>query len=347
VELVRIGIIGLPQSGKTSFFRAVTGVEADPGVREVHLGVVHVPDRRVEAIADLSGSPRRTPPEIEFVDMIAMSSDGKAQSDDFVKRIHDADAFAIVVGGMIVDLRSLLRDLDTVVSELIVSDHAQVDARTDRVKREVSRGRKEAASELPKLGVLRRVLDEGRQLRLCEEARTILPSFAGFGFLTAHPALAVFNRPQSLAGQVDAACLSRAAELEMAGLCVDAALERDLLELDPDERELFMEVEELDALAGPRVIAAAFDLLELVTFYTTGDKETRAVPVPRGTTAYEAAGKIHTDMQRGFVRAEVVTFDAFVAGRGWAGAKTAGKFRLEGRDYVMQDGDVAHFRFTS
>ena len=308
---------------------------------------MHVPDARVDALAELTGSAKRSPPEVEFVDMISMSADGKAQSEEFAKRIQTADAFAVVVGGIGADGTSLERDLRTVVDELVLSDRAQVQARIERVRKEVGRGKKEAAGELPKLEVLRSALDNGRQLRLADRTREMLPSFSGYGFLTAHHMLAVFNRPQSLAGQVDSACGARAAELGMSALCLDAALERDLLEIEPDERELFMEAEGLDALAGPRVIRAAFALLRLVTFYTVSDKETRAMPVPRGTTAYEAAGKVHTDIQRGFVRAEVVAFGPFVEGGGWSGAKSAGKFRLEGRDYVMQDGDVAHFRFTS
>jgi hypothetical protein len=342
-----VGIIGLPQSGKTSYFSAVTGIPVELGSREARIGIVHVPDARLNAIADLVGSAKRTPPELEFVDMIALDTDGGGQSEDFVKRIGNSDACAVVVGGVAASPESVTADLDRVITELTLADLITVENRLERIGKELERGRKELQGERDKLLSLKEILDGGQALRCVPEAEPLVDQFRGLGLLSSRPVLAVINRPQAVAGEIDEPATAHAQAMGVPALCLDASLEHDLLELDEEERPLFMEAEGLEELAAPRTIRACFELLDVVTFYTAGEKETRAIPVSAGTTAWEAAGKVHTDIQKGFQRAEVVGYDAFMAGGGWAGAKAAGKFRLEGRDYPIADGDVVHFRFTS
>ena len=344
---MRVGIIGLPQSGKTSYFSAVTGIPVDLGVREARIGMVHVPDPRLEAIADLVGAAKRTPPELEFVDMISIDTDGKGQSEDFVKRIGNSDVCAIVCGGMAPSTDSVVSDLDRVITDLTLADLISVDRRLERVEKELGRGKKELAHERDRLSALKAILERGAPLRNAADAKPLLQHFRGFELLSARPVLAVVNRPQRLQSEIDGPAIAHAERLGTAALCLDASLERDLLEIDPEERSLFMEAEGLEDLAAPRTIRACFELLDVVTFYTAGENETRAVTIRSGTTAWEAAGKVHSDIQKGFQRAEVVDYDAFISGGGWPGAKSAGRFRLEGRDYPVADGDIVNIRFTS
>jgi len=344
---LRIGIIGARQSGKTSLFTAVTGVHAPPGDITPRLGVVHVPDARLDRLVEMESSAKRTPPEVTFVDMVAMSEEGRGQSEDFVKWIRDADAFVVVAGGASVETaQQALDSLDYVLAELVISDLVSVEKRIERVDKEIRLGRKQYERERAKREVLRAVLDRGEPLRASEEAREVIADFAGDQFLSERPVAAVFNRPQSRRA-LDAETLAGAAERGLRAVCFDVALEAELLELEPEERGAFMEAEDLEALAAERVVRLCYETLDLVTFYTAGPKESRAISVRQGTSACEAAGKIHTDIQHGFQRAEAISYDALIQAGSWNAAKSGGHLRLEGRDYTMRDGAVVYFRFTS
>ncbi len=344
---MRIGIIGQRQSGKTSLFTAVTGVQVPMGDLTPRLGVVHVPDARLDRLVEMESSVKRTPPEVTFVDMVAMVEEGRGQSEDFVKWIRDADAFVVVTGGAHVEsAEEALRSLDYVLGELVISDLVSVEKRVERVEKEIRLGRKQYERERSRLEVLRQVLDRGEPLRDSEEAKALIPEFAGFQFLSERPAAAVFNRPQSRRA-MDAEVLRGIGERGFGGICFDAALEGELLELDPEERGVFMEAEGLEALAADRVVRLCYETLDLVTFYTAGPKESRAISIRQGTSAWEASGKIHSDIQHGFQRAEVISYEDLIAAGSWNAAKSGGHLRLEGRDYVMRDGDVLYFRFTS
>lgn len=345
---MRISIIGLPQSGKSSVFTAVTGVGVRVGDRDPHLGVVHVPDARLDRLVEIEASEKRTPPEVSLLDMVSMTSDGHGQAEDFVKWIRDADAFLVVVGGgMVGDAPEVLRDLDRVLQELLLSDLVSIEGRLERLAKEIARGRREGERERDKLLVMKGILEGGTALRDSEDAAEILPEFQGFAFLSARPVFVVLNRPSNRSGDLDTDVVAGARERGLGALAFDAAFERELLDLEPELRAEFMESEGVEALAAERVIRACYELLDLVTFYTAGPKESRAIAIRRGTTAYEAAGKIHSDIQKGFVRSEAIAYEAIDETGSWNAAKSAGKFRLEGRDYVMRDGDVVYFRFTS
>lgn len=345
---MRIGIIGLPQCGKSSVFTAVTGVAVRPGDRDPHLGVVHVPDARLDRLCEIEDSAKRTPPEISFLDMISMNPEGHGQAEDFTKWIRDADAFLVVVGGPLGETaEEALRDLDRVLQELLLSDLVTVENRLERVEKEIARGRRENERERAHLLTLKGILEAETPLRCSEEAAPLLPEFQGFGFLTARPAFVVLNRPLARAAALDEAVCAGVGARGLGALAFDAAFEKELLDLEPEERAEFMASEGVEALAAERVIRSCYETLDLVTFYTAGPKESRAIAIRRGTSAYDAAGKIHSDIQKGFVRCEAVAYEVIDATGSWNAAKSAGKFRLEGREYVMQDGDVVYFRFTN
>jgi ribosome-binding ATPase len=345
---VRIGIIGLPQCGKSAVFTAVTGVAVRAGTREPHLGVVHVPDERLDRLCEIESSAKRTPPEVSFVDMAPMNTESHTQAEDFVKWIRDADAFLVVMGGALAgDEASDLGDLDRVLQELLLSDLVSIEGRLERIEKDLSRGKREAERERDKLAILRGILESGVALRNSAEAMEILPEFQGFAFLSARPLFVVYNRPLSVGARADESVLAGVESRGLSGLAFDAAFEKELLDLDEESRVEFMASEGVEEFAADRVIRSCYETLDLVTFYTAGPKESRAIAIRRGTSAYDAAGKIHSDIQKGFVRTEVVSYEAINEAGSWNGAKTAGKFRLEGREYPIRDGDVVYFRFTS
>ena len=349
--------------GKSTLFNALTraGIAAenypfctiDPNV-----GVVPVPDPRLDRIAEIVGPNQVTPTTMEFVDiagLVAGASKGEGLGNQFLAHIRETDAVAHVVRCFedpdvvhVAGSVDPLRDIDVIHTELALADLDTVERAVARVERRAKSGDKEAQSRLSVYERLRDALGEGRPARALgfsgEEARYAKE----LHLLTAKPVLYVANvDEEGLGGNAHVVAVEERAKAEGAGVVVVcAAIEAEILELDPAERDEFLADLGLEEPGLNRVIRAGYRLLGLHTFFTAGPKEARAWTVRIGATAPEAAGVIHTDFEKGFIRAEVISYADFVAHGGEQGAKEAGKWRLEGRDYVVQDGDVIHFRFN-
>jgi hypothetical protein len=358
----RLGLVGLPNSGKSSLFNALTGasvtVAAHPfSTTESSVGIAQVPDDRLERLAEMSESRKVVPAGVEFVDIAALvkgANTGEGLGNRFLGSLREVDALVYVLrafedpsvsGGSDPD-----DDLATLEFELVLADLASVQGRIHRQEKAAKGDR----SLLPEVEALRRaepVLDEGTPIyrsRLSADDRELLrPSF----LLTNKPILVVVNigEDQIEDGAKAAAPFGSGVggvpqETEAMAVCVQ--LEAEAARLDPDERSELLEGLGLGDGVVPRVARAAFHLLGRRTFLTTGDKESRAWTFRAGAKAPECAGVIHTDLQRGFIRAEVIRWDELLGIGSWARAKEAGRLRVEGKEYEVQDGDVLEIRFN-
>lgn len=350
---MKIAIVGLPLSGKTTLFRAIAaGHLPEAGG---HIAVVPIPDPRLDLIAEREKPRKKTYASVSFVDVGAMRADEdrSARIDKLHTLVGDADALLLVVQAFgEVDSRGRpldpARDLRDLVAELILTDQAIVEARIERVAREHKAKRKgEADPEWDLLQKLLECLEDERWVRELEFNDEEQRMLRGYGMLTMRPAMVVFNcEEHDPEGKRLGQALSAAEELKLPAHSICAALEVELAELPEEDMPEFLAEYGIEQPARERVIRAAYDLLDAVTFFTVNENEARAWTIPRGTTAREAAGKIHTDMERGFVRAEVVSFEEYEAAGGMAAARQAGSVRLEGQDYIVQDGDILQIRFT-
>lgn len=359
----KCGIVGLPNVGKSTLFNALTKAEIqaenypfctiDPNV-----GIVEVPDPRLDKLASIVNPQRVLPTTIEFVDiagLVAGASKGEGLGNQFLAHIREVDAIAQVVRCFedenIVHVAGTidpLADIDVINTELALAD---LDA-VERALAKAEKGSKTGDKELIKLvELLKRVLaglNEGQPVRTLglddDEAQLIRPLF----LLTAKPTLFIANVDEQ--GFADNPHLDRVKEYaakegaEVVPVC--AAIEADLVDMSDEEKQEFLAEMGLNEPGLNRVIRAGYSLLGLQTFFTAGEKEVRAWTVRSGALAPQAAGVIHTDFERGFIRAELASFDDYVDNGGEQGAKEAGKLRLEGKDYLMHDGDVVHFRFN-
>src|SRR6266498_1230338 len=342
-----VGIVGLPLSGKTTLFNALTraGVPTGGAAGKANVAAVPVPDRRVDVLAGLERSRKRVFVQVRFVDVVSPAmGKGTGLSAQAVGALREVDALAMVLaafGGT--DPAEAAADVNL---ELTVADLGSIAGGADKAVKRAKAGVKDAALEADTLVRAQDLLDAGTPLRAATwepEAEKVLRNFSP---LTLKPVLAVVNLGEDQVGEAAerAAAVERA--LGLPAVAVPAALEAEAAELDPADAAEFLAEYGVQRGGLDQVVGAAWRLLELQTFFTTGEDETRAWEVRRGATAPEAAGRIHSDLERGFIRAEVIAYDDVVAAGGWDAAKAKGLVRTEGKAYVVQEGDCLHVRFN-
>ncbi len=365
--MLSVGIVGLPNVGKSSLFNALTAAGAPSEnypfcTVEPNVGTVLVPDPRLDRIHELSGSKARVPTVIQFVDIAGLvkgASEGEGLGNQFLANIREVDAIAHVlrcfddpdITHVLGDVDPV-RDRDVVETELILADLDTVERRLERVGKKAKGGDKEAVAEVALLARFRDALARGvavRSVPLDDAERALARSFH---LLTAKPVLYVANvaegdLPEGRNAWVDALERTLEAEGGQAGLVrVCSAIEAELAELEPEEKREFLAELGLEEAGLDRLIRAAYELLGLITYFTSGEKESRAWTIPRGARAPQAAGVIHTDFERGFIRAETVALADFLRAGSMKAARELGMVRSEGKEYEVRDGDIMLFRFN-
>ncbi|HEY7688624.1 MAG TPA: redox-regulated ATPase YchF [Dongiaceae bacterium] len=359
------GIVGLPNVGKSTLFNALTATAAAQAANypfctiEPNVGRVAVPDPRLDGIAQLAKSAKIIPTQLGFVDIAGLvrgASKGEGLGNQFLANIREVDAIIHVLrcfAGEVTHVEGTvdpIRDADTVDTELMLADLESLEKRTDATAKKARGGDKESKIQLAVMEPVLEALRAGRPARSVALSPEQKPILRQLQLMTSKPVLYACNVDEASAAagnewskKVEARARQEGAE----SVVISAAIEAEVALLtDPKDKQEFLESLHLTEAGLDRVIRAGYHLLDLITFFTAGPKEARAWTVRRGAKAPEAAGVIHTDFERGFIRAETIAYDDFIACGGEQGAKDAGKMRAEGKEYVVQDGDIMHYRFN-
>ena len=361
---LEVGIVGLPNVGKSTLFNAITKAGAEAAnypfcTIEPNVGVVAVPDPRLDVLTKLYSSKKTTPASVRFVDIAGLvkgASKGEGLGNKFLEHIRQVDAIAHVVRCFedenithVADTIDPLRDIDTIQTELCLADLDVVDKRLAKVAKLLKSGSKEAKLESEILERVKNSLDAAKPARSLNLTEDELTAIRDTNLLTLKPTLYIANVAEDDLAEENSYVkkvrdLADREEAQVVVIC--AKVEEEIAELDDAEAKEFLADLGLDASGLDRLIHAAFDLLGLMTFLTAGADECRAWTIKKGTPAVKAAGKIHSDIERGFIRAEIVNYDDLIRLGSINAARDKGLVRLEGKDYIMQDGDVTYFRFN-
>lgn len=362
----KCGIVGLPNVGKSTLFNALTQTAAAQAANypfctiEPNVGDVAVPDRRLDMLAQIAGSKEIIPTRLTFVDIAGLvrgASRGEGLGNQFLGNIRECDAIAHVVrcfeDGDITHVEGgvdPIRDIETIETELMLADLDSLEKRVTNLEKKARGGDKDSKEQLDIVQRCLVLLREGKPARLAAIAADERKTFVQLGLLSSKPVLYVCNVEESAAdagNEFSQKVFARAAEENAVAVVVSAKIESEIAVMAAEDQKDFLEAVGLEEPGLNRVIRAGYGLLHLITYFTVGPKEARAWTIEKGVRAPQAAGVIHTDFEKGFIRAETIGYDDYVAAKGEAGAREAGKFRLEGKDYVVIDGDVLHFRFAN
>ena len=362
----RMGIVGLPNVGKSTLFNALTKTAAAQAANfpfctiEPNVGEVNVPDRRLDTLAEIAGSKQIIPARMTFVDIAGLvkgASQGEGLGNQFLANIRETDAIAHVLrcfeDGDIthVDGRvDPVADAEVIETELMLSDLESIEKRRANLVRKLKGNDKEAQQQDRLLAAAQAALEDGKPARVVEVDAEDLKAWKGLQLLTTKPVLYVcnVNEEDAAAGNAFSKAVEEMAAAQGAGtVLISARIEEEISQLDAEEAEMFLSEMGLEEAGLDRLIRAGYDLLHLETYFTVGPKEARAWTIRQGTLAPQAAGVIHGDFEKGFIRAETIAFDDYVACKGESGAKEAGKMRAEGKAYEVKDGDVLHFLFNT
>ena len=349
---MKVGLTGFSRAGKTTLYNALTGLSATVGGfearHEAAMAVVKVPDPRVDALSEIVHPKEKKYAEVTFLDFPPSQERKAALENQSVVQLREVDAMAQVVRAFDDPLAdepaAPVRDLNAFQAELILADLAVIEKRMERIRKEASKDR---GREMDLLVRCQSALEEERPLRGLEflpEEQTLL---SGFAFLSEKPLLVVYNSDESALQEplpTDVSEYARTENLTVVPVC--GKLEMEIAQLEADERAEFLSELGLSETARDRFIRHAYDHLRLMSFFTAGPMEVRAWTITQETAAVNAAGKIHSDIERGFIRAEVISYDDYIEHRGETGCRSAGRLRLEGKEYRVQDGDVMHIRFN-
>ncbi len=345
---MRIGLVGFAGSGKTTVFNTLTGLGVPLGFGgEVHLGAVKVPDARIDKLSAIFKPKKTTYAEIVFSDIPGEhGAERQGLSKKALQQIRDQDVLCLVLRGFdnpAVDGKSdPAAELEAFITECLLADLSAVERRLDRAKKE-----KPSAGELAAFELMKKTLEQELPLRSLPPEALDRGSLTSYGFLTDRPLLVVLNRSEQEAAQpLPEPMAGRLAASHAAGLVLSASVEAEIAKMDAADQKAFLDDLGLAESALARFIRTAYGLLELISFFTVGQDEVRAWPIRRGTKARQAAGKIHTDLERGFIRAEVMPYEVFMQYGSEHALHQAGKLQIEGKDYVVADGDILHIRFN-
>jgi len=362
----KCGIVGLPNVGKSTLFNALTQTAAAQAANypfctiEPNIGEIAVPDLRLEKLAALAKSAQIIPTRISFVDIAGLvqgASKGEGLGNQFLANIREVDAIIHVVRCFedtdvthVAGKIDPIADIETVETELMLADLESLERRTDALDKKAKGGDKEAKETLDLINRALGLLREGKPARLVERKPEEEKLFHSLGLLTSMPVLYACNVDEASAAEGNAFSrqVEQRAKAEGAvAVVISAKIESEIAMLPAEERADYLAAVGLTETGLDRLIRAGYALLHLVTYFTAGPKETRAWTITQGTRAPQAAGVIHSDFEKGFIRAETIGYDDYIATGGETGAKDAGKMRLEGKDYMVVDGDVMHFRFAT